>query len=59
MCLAYRPTVSASAFSTDEFGFRHAWFEDRSIGPGEFDRYDKTGLALGASHVWLRARAQS
>ena len=28
------------------------FFEDRSIGPGEFDRYDKTVLALGSSHVF-------
>lgn len=50
--LAYRPGVSAAAFSTDEFGFRHTWFEDRNIGLGNLDRYEKVGLVLGSSHVF-------
>lgn len=50
--LAYWPRVSNDVFSTDEFGFRHTWFDGRNIGLGDVGRHERVGLVFGSSHVF-------
>ncbi len=50
--LAYAPQLTANAFSTDAYGFRHSWFDGRHLGLQDLPQFDKVGLVFGSSHVF-------
>jgi hypothetical protein len=48
----YAPGIRKSCFSTDDFGFRHIWFEDQNLSLADAKNYSRIGFILGASHMF-------